>query len=230
MPTRNQPSASTSSSAQPQEGLATPALPQAMQRAVAAYARSDWVDAERLCRKVLNAEPNHFDALHLCGIVAARTGRTQEAADLLQRAVSVNANNANAHYHRGIALGDLQRHTEALASYDRALALEPDHARACNNRGLALAALQRHAEALASCDRSLLLKPDYAEAHNNRGVALRDLQRHAESLEAYGRALRPEARLRRSAQQSGRCAGRPAPSRGGAGGVSVRPSLEARLR
>ena len=160
-----------------------------MQRAVAAYERGDWVAAERVCRAVLDADADHFDALHLCGIVAARSGRTQEAADLLQRAVSVNANSANAHYHRGVALGDLQRHAEALECYDRALALKPDHARACNNRGVALASLQRHTEALESFEHALRLQPDYAEAYNNRGVALRDLGRHAEALESHEHAL-----------------------------------------
>ena len=188
-----QPSATTSSApqpAQPPGGLATLSVPQAMRDAAAAYGRGDWIDAERLCRAVLAADAEHFDALHLCGIVAARTGRASEAADLLAKAVSINAGNANAHYHRGITLDDLQRHAEALECYDRALALKPDHTRACNNRGVSLASLQRHAEALESYGRALRLKPDYAEAFNNRGVALGELRRHAEALEDYAHALR----------------------------------------
>ena len=160
-----------------------------MQDAAAAYGRGDWIAAERHCRAVLGVDADHFDALHLCGIVAARSGRAQEAADLLQRAVSIHAGNANAHYHRGIALDSLQRHTEALECYERALALKPDHARACNNRGVALACLQRHAEALESYERALRLNPDYAEAFNNRGVALGELGRHAEALEDFAHAL-----------------------------------------
>lgn len=135
-----------------------------MQLAVAAYARGDWLEAGRLCGAVLDSDANHFDALHLGGIVAGRAGRTQEAADLLERAAAVRGDNALVHYHRGIALADLKRHSEALASYDRAVALRPDNARAWNNRGNALACLGRHAQALESYDRALRVKPDYAEA------------------------------------------------------------------
>ena len=127
-----QPSAvmpSAPESADSPEGRATLALPEAMQSAAAAYGRGDWIAAERLCRAVLSADTDHFDALHLCGIVAARTGRTAEAADLLQKAVSVNSSDPNAHYHRGVAQSELRRHAEALESYDRALALQPDYAR-----------------------------------------------------------------------------------------------------
>ena len=164
-------------------------LSQAMQRAFAAYERGEWAAAEQLCRMVLNAKADHFDALHLCGVVAGRTGRTQEATELLLRAVQANPNNANAYYHRGVALSDLQRHAEALESYDRALALKPDFAKAHNNRGIALGDLQRHAEAVASYDQALALKPDYAEAHNNRAAALVALNLHVEALESYDRAL-----------------------------------------
>jgi predicted O-linked N-acetylglucosamine transferase (SPINDLY family) len=193
MPTRDVPPATVHSARLPaQADGAGPALtvPQTMQLAAAAYARGDWHAAERLCRAVLDQDADHFDALHLAGIVAARSGRAHDAVDLLQRAAAVGADNALVHYHRGVALGDLERHAEALESYDRAVALAPGNARAWNNRGIALACLARHDEALESYARALSVRPDYAQAFNNRGVALRDLGRHAEALESYESALR----------------------------------------
>jgi protein O-GlcNAc transferase len=173
----------------PHDAGETLALHEAMQEAKGAYEHGEWDKAERLCRLVLYAAADHFDALHLGGLIAARKGKPRDAANLLSRAVSVNPNHATAFYHCGVALGDLQRHADALKSYERALALEPNHVRAHNNRGIALSALQRHSEALESYDRAIALKPDYAQAHNNRGVALADLRRFAEALECYGRAI-----------------------------------------
>jgi tetratricopeptide (TPR) repeat protein len=173
----------------PQSGAVTLALSEVMQRAIAAYRRSELHEAERLCRAVLGEDAGHFDALHLLGIIAARTRRMDEAADLLSRAVSANPNNADAYSNRGYVLSGLKRHAEALESCDRALALEPGHAVAWNNRGNALRDLRCEAEALASYDHALAIKPDYADAHSNRGNALRALQRHAEALESYGYAL-----------------------------------------
>ena len=161
-----------------------------MQQAVAAYARRDWVEAERLGRLALDAKADYFDALNLLGIIAAQTRRTQEAAALLERAVAANPNNAWAHNNRGNTLRDLKRLDEALDSYDRALRIKPDFAEACSNRGNTLKELKRLDEALDSYDRALKIEPDYAEAYSNRGVTLNELKRWNEALDSYDRALK----------------------------------------
>jgi Flp pilus assembly protein TadD len=57
-----------------------PALLQAMQQALALYSSRDWDRAEQVCRMVLGAQANNFDALNLLGIMAAQTQRLPEAA------------------------------------------------------------------------------------------------------------------------------------------------------
>jgi tetratricopeptide (TPR) repeat protein len=172
-----------------QSGAATLSLPQAMQRALAAFQRGEQREAEHLCRLVLDVKPEYFDALYLLGIIAGQAGKTQEATELLSRALSVNPNSADVYYNRGVALGELKRLAEALQSYERAIALKPDYADAHYNRGVVLGELGRSAEALESYERAIALKPDYPEAYNNRGVALSSLQRHAEALASYERAI-----------------------------------------
>jgi tetratricopeptide (TPR) repeat protein len=63
-----------------------------MDYALAAYQRSDGVEAERLCRLLLDAMPDYFDALFLAGIIAEQTGRAERAVELLSKAVAVNPN------------------------------------------------------------------------------------------------------------------------------------------
>ena len=115
--------------------------PQAMQHALAAYQRGETTEAERLCRLLLDAKPDYFDALYLSGIIAEQTGRAEEAVALLSRAVAVNPSVADAYYNRAVALGELNRLAEAVESYERAIALKPDHADAYYNRGVVLAEL-----------------------------------------------------------------------------------------
>jgi tetratricopeptide (TPR) repeat protein len=164
-------------------------LAQAIERGFAAYQRGDLPGAERLFRAALKAKTDHFDALHVLGIIAARTGRAQEAVDLLRRAIASNPGDAAAHSHLGNVLRALDRPAEALQSFARALALKPDYAEAFYNRGNALGDLKRHAEALESYERALALLPNVAEIHNNRGVALNTLDRRVEALQSYERAL-----------------------------------------
>lgn len=162
---------------------------EAMAHALAAYQRGDAVEAERICGLVLEISADCFEALYLSGIIAGRSGRTEQAAKLLSKAVTVKPDIAEAHYFRGIALGELNRRAEALESYERAIALKPDHVDSYYNRGVLLAALDRPGQALESYDRAIALKPDYAEAHNNRGIVLNGLERYAEAVASYERAI-----------------------------------------
>jgi tetratricopeptide (TPR) repeat protein len=172
-----------------QIGQSPVALPETVQRALAAYRRGEYAEAERLCRMVVDAKADYFEALYLLGIIAGRAGRAQDASELLRRALSVNPHSADAHFNRGVALGELGRPEEALESYERAIELRRDYADAYYNRGVVLAELGRVEDAVASYDQAIAVKPDSAKAHGNRGIALSRLQRHADALASYDRAI-----------------------------------------
>src|SRR5580658_907202 len=165
------------------------AMSQAMQQAARAYGSGQWAEAEQWCRNILAARGDYFDALNLLGIIAAQTGRTEEAADLLGRSVAANPGDAGAHSNYGNVLSALQRFKDALDSYERALKLKPDYAEAYNNRGLILQKLKRFEDALDSYARALEIRPDYAGAYNNRGLTLQELKRYDDALDSYARAL-----------------------------------------
>ena len=145
--------------------------------------------AERLYREILAAAPDHFDALHMLGVVHYQCGRWQAAVESIGKAIEQQPEVAAAHLNLGPPLQKLRRYEEALASYDRALLLQPDYANALLNRGNVLQDLHRNAEALASYDRVLALAPDYAEALYNRGNALLDDERLDAALASYDSAL-----------------------------------------
>ena len=186
----------------PQTGDAQPQVPKAAAAAlqakfnqgIALHRQGNLADAERRYLEVLQQQPNHFGALHLLGVIARQTRRTERAVELIKRAIGLNPKVAEAHYNLGNALMDLKGPEEALASYDKAIALKPDYAAAHYNRGNALRDLKRPTEALTSYDRTVALKPDYAEAHYNRGNALMEAKRPAEALASYDRtiALKPD--------------------------------------
>ena len=162
---------------------------QALQQAGVAYLAGDWAKAEMLCRSILTVQAGEADALNLLAAITAQTGRTQEAATLLGRAVAAKPHDATVHNNYGNVLSDLKRFDAALESYERALKLKPDFAEAHYNGGNALMELKRFAEAVDRFERALKLKADSAEAHYNRGNALRELKRLDEALESYGSAL-----------------------------------------
>jgi tetratricopeptide (TPR) repeat protein len=147
------------------------------------------VEAEQTYNQILATQPDHFDSLHLLGIVFHQRGDHAQALRHIDRALKINPNNIPALNNRGIALRELKRFEEALASYDRALELWPGYAEALFGRGSALKELKRFEEALASYDRALMLRPGLAEAHADRGNVLHALNRFEEALASYDRAL-----------------------------------------
>jgi protein O-GlcNAc transferase len=165
------------------------ALQARFKQGVALHQQGNLAEAERIYEEVLRKQPDHFDALHLLGIIALHTGRAERGIELIKRAIGLNANIAAAHSNLGNGLRGLKRPADALASYDRAIALKPDFGEAYYNRGNALLDLKRPEDALASYDRAIALRPDYTEAYNNRGNALLDLKRVADALASYDKAI-----------------------------------------
>ena len=172
------------------------AASQAMiEQAMMLHQQGKFADAERIYEEVLRQQPNHFDALHLLGVIALDQNKQPErAVELIQKAIGLNPKVAAAHSNLSKALLDMKRPEEALASCDKAIALAPDFAGAHNNRGSALMDLQRPADALASFDKALNLKPDFPGAWNNRAYVLIALCRFKEAEEAARKAvtLKPE--------------------------------------
>jgi tetratricopeptide (TPR) repeat protein len=168
---------------------AAPSIPQRFQQALALHQQGELVEAERVYREVLQAAPNHFDALHLLGVLALQTLRTESGIELIGKAIALNQNSFGAHNNLGNGLRDLGRLDAALGSFDRSIALRPDFAEAHNNRGIVLRDLARLDDAVASFDKAIALKTDYAEAHSNRGIALQMLQRADDAAASFDAAI-----------------------------------------
>jgi hypothetical protein len=158
-------------------------------QAVGFHQRGRLEEAEILYRRVLQAQPWHFDGLHLLGVLHFQRGRYEEAVHDIDLALKERPDVAAAHNTRAAALKELQRLPEALAGYDKALALQPDYVDALYNRATLLQELGQPERALVDFDKAITLRPDHAQAFNNRGNALRELGRHEAAMASYDRAL-----------------------------------------
>ena len=172
-------------------GLAgRPDLRQLIGLAAAYMERGEWALAEQLCQRILQVDTSNCDALQISGLIAANTGRLEQADALLSRAARAAPGDAAVHFNHGNVLATLGRPRDALAGFDRALRLDPRLFQAHNNRGNELLKLRRPEEALASCERALAIEPRCAEAHATRAGALQALGRYEEALAGCDDALR----------------------------------------
>jgi Flp pilus assembly protein TadD len=122
------------------------------------------------------------------------SGRTQEAIDLIGRAIQIRPDEAEAHNNLGSALRAAGRLDEAAKSYFRAAQLKPTLASARNNLGVVLAAQYQYEPAIDSYHRSIAIQPDLVQAHHNLGNALGAIGKFDEAAESFRKviALKPD--------------------------------------
>ena len=116
-------------------------------------------DAEEIYNKILAIQPDHFDSLHLLGVIFSQRGNHAEAVRQIDFALKTNPNDCLALNNRGVALKELKRFEEALASYDRALTVRPAYAQAQNKFGMTLVELGHLSEARAALEQAVELAP-----------------------------------------------------------------------
>jgi protein O-GlcNAc transferase len=168
--------------------MVTP-LSELTEQAMRLHEEGRLAQAEALYRQVLIAEPDHFDAQHLLGMLCLQQGRTEEALALVTAALQARPNDPHTLSTYGAVLHKLRRYEEAVAIYDKVLVAWPDFTDALVNRGIALKDLKRFDEARASYDKALSIYPADSSALINKGVLLSELQRLEEALECYDKAL-----------------------------------------
>src|ERR1035437_7918185 len=60
--------------------------------------------AHAIYLQVLKLQPRHFDALHMLGVIAARTNNPARAIELINKAIEINPNSASSYSTRANAL------------------------------------------------------------------------------------------------------------------------------
>jgi tetratricopeptide (TPR) repeat protein len=145
--------------------------------------------AQDIYEKTLLAEPDHFDAMHLLGLIAYQTANFELAEHLMQGAIMLNPNNASYHSNLGNVLKANKKYDDAVLSYDKAIQLKPDFTYTFYNRGNALLIQKKLQDAVKSFDKAISLSPDFNEAYNNRGNALKGLGRLEEAIVSYEMAI-----------------------------------------
>ncbi|WP_439363052.1 tetratricopeptide repeat protein [Bradyrhizobium sp. DASA03005] len=154
-----------------------------------AYGQGRYAECEVLCRQIVQAVPDHFDATHLLGLSVQQGGRLEEAQQLLERAIAIDPRSHEAQSNLATVYVVLQKLEAARACQERAIALKPNFTPALVGLGNTLLQMNLPGQAIDIYDRAIKLKPDYADALCNRGVAELALYRFDRARESFDRAL-----------------------------------------
>ena len=148
-----------------------------------------FMEAEKLYRSILAAEPGHPDALHLLGLIAQEAGHPAEARRLIGRAIAASPRVAA--YRANLAMVCEQQgdYAESIRAARAALELDPANGSALHCLANALRADDRYEEAANAYAKAARQITDDPALWSNYGATLLTLGRAQEAVEASRRAL-----------------------------------------
>lgn len=127
-------------------------------------------EARRLCRAVVEQEPQQVEARAMLAAIAQARGELAETAEHLRAAVSGGPGHATLWNELGMTLGQLGRIEGAADAFRQAVAIDPKLSAAHANLGLALFKLNLLDDADAAYRKLLALDPRDATAHFGIGA------------------------------------------------------------
>ena len=139
--------------------------------------------------QVLQAQPNHFDALHLSGVIAQQQGDAEQSVRLIDRALQIGPATAAAHSNLGNAHLALNNLPQALQHYELAVSLDAGFAQAHFNLGNVLTTLGELPQALDAYAAATRCQPDNPLAWLNLANTHFLMQQLLQALPCYRRAL-----------------------------------------
>jgi tetratricopeptide (TPR) repeat protein len=147
------------------------------------------MEAESICRRMLDVQPNLPEAEHLLGVIAHQNGKLSDAIEHVQHAIRMAPQVALFHANLGEMLRLAGRPRLAAAQARRALEIEPTMPMALSNLGVALYELKEYEEAANAQRKAIASNPNFDAAHSNLGNALHAMRRFDEAAASYRRAI-----------------------------------------
>lgn len=149
----------------------------------------EFEEAIAIFKKLLDSQPDFYEAWYNLGIALEKLGRLDEAIASYDESLKIQPNFHLAWNNRGNVLGKMRRLDEALTSYKEAVMRKPDKYIAWHNLGYVLEELGQLEEAIASYNKALTIQHNLLPTWNNLGIALSNLGRHEEAIASFEEAL-----------------------------------------
>ncbi|MDR0499487.1 MAG: tetratricopeptide repeat protein [Holophagales bacterium] len=131
-------------------------------------------EAEALCHRVLESQPNHVEALYLYGVIAGRNENTELALNLLEKAINLNPNHIKALNSLGTIYKNMGKREQAIKLYRSAINFSPEFADPHYNLAVIYSEEGLGQEAINEFNLAVKYGPDFAaRAFNHLGILLK---------------------------------------------------------
>jgi len=164
-------------------------IKQALDLAINHHQKGNFLNAEDLYNKILEVNPEHFQAIFLLGSLSAQINKYDKAIHLLQKAIQINPNHADSYFNLGNVFKDIGDHSNAANFFQKATQINPVYAAAYNNLGIVLNISGQRQQAIDCYKKAIEINPAYAGAYNNLGNLFNETCMYSEAIECYQKAI-----------------------------------------
>ena len=149
-------------------------------------------EAQELCRRICEQQPDDAEAWYLLGSIHGQAGEFEQAEACCLKAVAIVPGHAGLHYNLAMARLNQGKPDSAIGSFEKAVSLEPGFAEAYHDLGNAYYLSGNLDKAVGGYRNAIRLKPELAAAHFNLAHALGDQAHWDEAVACYEQAIRLE--------------------------------------
>jgi hypothetical protein len=114
---------------QQQNGSPQLTINAAYSKAIEHFNAGRYEEVDKLCTAIVQARPNHIDAINLLGLVAQKINRHDLAVEQFQHALQFNSSRSVLHHNLGISFHQLGRSEEAILALQTALEKDPGNSK-----------------------------------------------------------------------------------------------------
>ncbi|MDE5110818.1 MAG: tetratricopeptide repeat protein, partial [Trichodesmium sp. St7_bin2_1] len=147
-----------------------PYLPANFENAYQYYQQNNLVEAERICRLILEEKPQDAQGLNLLAVLEHLAGRNDMAIKLLNQVINLHPNCSKAYSNLATLMKNEGRLEEAIAHYQTAISLHPNDSSNYSNLGAILKNEGRLEEAIAHYQTAISLEPNDSSNYSNLGL------------------------------------------------------------
>ena len=149
-----------------------------------------WQEASDSLQKIIELEPNRWDANFDLGQVLTRQQRYEEAIEAYKNAIAINNNYAWAYNNLGTILLQLKKTQEATDFFSQAIKIENKNPLFYYNLAQAFVRQGNEAKALDCLTKAVQLKPDSPELQVELGESLKKQGSIREAVTCFCQAIR----------------------------------------
>ena len=160
-----------------------------LEKAIDLHQKNEFEQAQNLYEKIIEQEPNNFEATHLFACLNMQLKNFDYAFKLISKSININPLHHAPHNNLGVIFKELKEYEKAIKAFTKAIDLNSNYAEAYNNLAISLKDIKLYEEAIKNFNKAIELKANYAEAYNNLGVLFFETNNYKNALKNFEIAI-----------------------------------------